>query len=412
MRKGALVAGVLALCLMGVTACGNSTPTTADGKTELTWGMWVSGTDDQNAWQKVADEASATLGDVKITLQGATFQDYFTKMSTQLASGNAPCLVAVQSLRTAQLKDGLLPLADLVKKNNVDLSAFDKSMIDGLSADGNLYALPYDVGPVVMFYNKDMFAAAGLPEPKPGWTADEFLADAKKLTGNGKYAIAPDPADLSIEPQILAYNGGRVLTTDAKLDPKNSAFSAGLQWVSDLTNVYKVSPQLPGGDTSFSTNQFQAGTTAMHIDGPWSLLDAKAKVSFNLGVTTLPAGPGGGKTYSAGSGWGISKNCATPDKAFAALKEMTGDKILSELGAAGRALPARTADQPSWINNAKIPGVDALLKTASSTAAPMPSNTNSDQLGTLFNQYLIKSINGQQKASDVMNDIASQLPAN
>lgn len=411
MRRTALLAGVLALGLLGAAACGGSPSSTApDGKTELAWAMWVGGTEDTNAWQKVADEAGAAAG-VHITLQGSTFADHFTKMSTQLASGNAPCLVAVQSLRTAQLKDGMLPLADLVQKNNLDLSVFDKSMLEGLSADGNLYALPYDVGPMMMFYNKDMFAAAGVAEPKAGWTIVEFLDTAKKLTTGGKFAIAPNPGDLAIESQVLAFNGGRVLTPDAKLDVGNADFATGVQWVSDLTNVQKVSSQFPGGDVQFASNQFTSGAVAMSIDGPWSLLDAKAKVKFNIGVTTLPVGPGGGKTYSAGSGWGIAKNCATPDQAFAALKEMTGAKILGELGAAGRALPARTAQQQVWVDHANIPGVADTLKTASANAVPIPSNPASEQLGQLFQQYLVKAINGQQPAAGVMKDIAAQMPA-
>jgi len=410
-RGTALLAVAIALAMIGIAACGASpAATTADGRTELTWAMWVSGTEDTNAWQKVADEAGAAAG-VHITLQGSTFSDHFNKMSTQLAAGDAPCLVAVQSLRTAQLKDGMLPLGDLVKSNNFDLSVFDKSMIDGLSADGNLYALPYDVGPVMMFYNKDMFAAAGVPEPKPGWTTAEFLEAAKKLTTGGKYAIAANSGDLAIESQVLAFNGGRVLTPAGKLDLRNADFASGLQWVSDLTNVQKVSPQFPGGDALFyAANQFYSGAVAMSVDGPWSLLDAKAKVRFNVGVTTLPAGPGGGKTYSAGSGWGISKNCATPEKAFAALKEMTSAKILGELGSAGRALPARTAQQQLWIDHANIPGVADTLKAASADAVPIPSNPASEQLGQLFNQYLVKAINGQEPAASVMADIASQMP--
>ncbi len=411
MRKEAFVAGALALGLIGLTGCGGgSSPTTADGKTAMTWAMWVGGTEDQQGWQKVADEVSTKLGDVKITLQGSTFQDYFTKMSTQLSSNTAPCLVAVQSLRTAQLKDGMLPLDDLVKQNKVDLSEFDDSMIKGLSADGKLYALPYDVGPVMMFYNKDRFKAAGVPEPVAGWTADDFLAASKKLAASGKPAIAPTTSDILIESQVLAYNGGRVLKEDATMDVSNTHFAKGLQWVSDLTGKEKVSTQVPGGDTAYSSNEFLSGNTALHIDGPWSLLDAKAKAKFGMGVTTLPAGTGGGKTFSAGSGWGISKQCPTPDKAFAALKEMTGDKVLGDLAAAGRALPARTSQQQKWIDNAGIPGVADTLKKAESTAVPLPSNTNSDQLSQLFNQYLVKSINGQQSAADVMKDVAAQLP--
>jgi multiple sugar transport system substrate-binding protein len=412
MRKEAFVAGALALGLIGLTGCGGgSSPTTADGKTALTWAMWVGGTEDQQGWQKVADDVSNKLGDVKITLQGSTFQDYFTKMSTQLSSNTAPCLVAVQSLRTAQLKDGMLPLDDLVKQNNVDLNEFDSSMIKGLSADDKLYALPYDVGPVMMFYNKDRFDAAGIPEPKAGWNADDFLAASKKLAASGKPAIAPTTSDILIESQVLAYNGGRVLKEDGTMEAGNADFAKGLQWVSDLTGKEKVSPQVPGGgDPAFSSNEFLSGNTAMHIDGPWSLLDAKAKAKFTMGVTTLPAGIGGGKTFSAGSGWGISKQCPTPDKAFAALKEMTGDKVLGDLAATGRALAARTAQQQKWIDNAGIPGVAETLKKAEASAVALPSNTNSDQLGQLFSQYLVKSINGQQSAADVMKDISAQLP--
>ena len=50
------------------------------------------------------------------------------------------------------------------------------------SIEGKQVALPYDVGPLVMFYNKDAFKAAGLKEPAIGWTTDEFMADAKALT--------------------------------------------------------------------------------------------------------------------------------------------------------------------------------------------------------------------------------------
>jgi len=60
----------------------------------------------------------------------------------------------------------------------------------------------------MMFYNKDMFAAAGVPEPKPGWTTAEFLDAAKKLTTGGKYAIAPNPNDLAIESEVLALTAG------------------------------------------------------------------------------------------------------------------------------------------------------------------------------------------------------------
>jgi ABC-type glycerol-3-phosphate transport system substrate-binding protein len=76
-RRRLLLAGAIALAMIGIAACGGSpAATTPDGKTELTWAMWVAGTEDTNAWQKVADEAGAAAG-VHITLQGSTFSDHF-----------------------------------------------------------------------------------------------------------------------------------------------------------------------------------------------------------------------------------------------------------------------------------------------------------------------------------------------
>jgi len=48
--------------------------------------------------------------------------------------------------------------------------------------DGTVRALPLSLNPVLLFYNKDLFTAAGLAEPQPGWTWDEFRASAKALT--------------------------------------------------------------------------------------------------------------------------------------------------------------------------------------------------------------------------------------
>ena len=63
------------------------------------------------------------------------------------------------------------------------------SITKGLQFEGKQVALPYDVGPFVMFYNKDAFKAAGLKEPAIGWTTDDFMSDAKALTKPPKYGF-------------------------------------------------------------------------------------------------------------------------------------------------------------------------------------------------------------------------------
>ncbi|MGI3783339.1 MAG: ABC transporter substrate-binding protein [Janthinobacterium lividum] len=319
MKRHALTALALS-ALLPLAACGGgssgSGSASASGGTtdQLTWSMWIAGQEDQAAWQKVADAASQ--GGAKVTIQGAPFTDYWTKLRTQLSGGSAPCIVTIQSLRAANYSDVLLPLDDLAAKAGTKLDEFDPTALEGMKVDGKLYALPYDTGPVVMLYNKDLFDEAGVPEPRPGWTAAEFEADGEKLKAKNKELFATSVEDLFLESQILAYNGGRVIKADGTLDATDAAFAQGLDW--DASLVSKGYATQASADGSADDNAFVNGKVATYVDGPWSLLGTKAKAKFHLGVTSLPAGSTP-TTFSAGSGFGVSKKCQYPDQAFAAI---------------------------------------------------------------------------------------------
>ena len=64
-------------------------------------------------------------------------------------------------------------------KAGIKAEDYAPSITEGLRYEGKQVALPYDVGPFVIFYNKDAFKAAGLKEPAIGWTTDDFMSDAK-----------------------------------------------------------------------------------------------------------------------------------------------------------------------------------------------------------------------------------------
>ncbi|MFJ1969351.1 ABC transporter substrate-binding protein [Streptomyces sp. NPDC087903] len=138
-------------------ACGNGDQSSggsrnAHGEVTLTWSMWASGTEDRNAWQKVADEVTAENPKIKVKLDTSPFADYFTKLGTRLAGGSAPCIVSMQSLRTGGYTDGMLPLDGLIAKNKLDIGSFNRSIIAGLASGGKQYALPYDFGSLVVTY--------------------------------------------------------------------------------------------------------------------------------------------------------------------------------------------------------------------------------------------------------------------
>ncbi|PPF37094.1 sugar ABC transporter substrate-binding protein [Pseudoclavibacter sp. RFBG4] len=404
-RRTKTAAAVLAIGSLALAGCASGdSAESADG---LVWSMWIGSTEDQTAWQAVGEAGAAASG-VNVTLQGAPFADYWTKLSTQLGTSAAPCIVSMQSLRINQFNSGLLPLDDLIAGSDIDLAEFDQGALDAMQVDGQQYAIPYDTGPMVLFYNKDAFAAAGVADPAPGWTADEFDAATAKLKDAGQVGFASTVEDLFLESSVLAYNGGRVLDENGEFTFDDSAFGEGVEWIAEAVQDGRATVA-NGPDNTADDNAFVNGSAASVVGGPWLLLDFNAKTDFEIGVATLPAGPNGGGTFSAGSGFGISSECADPEAALSAIAGMTSEEVLTSLAEQGRAFPARTAAQQVWFDNAGIDGLQEAMDAALETAIPLPGSAKGDQFNQLLVQYGPQMVNGDKPADEVLPEIATQL---
>lgn len=413
--KSLAVVAVAGLSITALAACGGNDGsgsaggggTDESGNTTLEWSMWSGGTAEKDAWQAAADAVNAANPKLTVNLETSSFDDYFTKMGTRIASGSAPCIVSLQSLRLGTLKDGLLPLDDLISSTGFDTSDFVPNAVEGLAADGKQYGIPYDNGPMLMLYNKDRFKEAGVNEPTTGWTWADFTAAAKQLTTDGKYGFSAYPSDLVMFPQLLSLSGEQPVSEDGKLQLDNPALQTAAQQYADLVGKDKVAPELAGNDTMFPYNQFIAGNTAMVADGPWDLLSIQTQSDFELGAVEMPAGPDGSKTVSAGSGFGISKTCAAPEQAFEAIQTITSTEQLSKLAEDGRAFPSRVSAQQPWFDNA-FEGAQAALEKAGETAEPMRVTSNWSQVATNIVQFGVPAFNGTTTMKDVFGQIQSQ----
>jgi ABC-type glycerol-3-phosphate transport system substrate-binding protein len=234
-------------------------------------------------------------------------------------------------------------------------------------------------------------------EPKPGWTVDDFKAAANKLTTGGKYGFATASADLTYLSWVQTFTGAPVVD-NGKLAVTSPAFVDGYTQYVNLMRDPKVAAPGPGaGGAGWTTmiDQFTSGQAAMMVEGPWSVISVKGQSKFPVGVAPMPAGAGGSKTYTAGSGFGISKQCKDPDAAFQAIVSMTGDKTLAELGAAGRAFPARPSVQDSWYGAADVEGARDTLDYASAHSVPLVTPNNWVQAGDVFDRYGVQALSGE-----------------
>lgn len=199
MRK--LLSLILALAMiLSLAACGNNSGTggdssdgnstggaeTASGDTvTLTWALWDK--DSTAYWQALADEYVATHENVEIEMIDLGSTDYMTQLATQLAGGNGELdVVSIKDIPgySNLVNLGMLePLNDSLTTDQADFGG----VLEQLTAeDGCFYGIPFRSDYWFLFYNKDLFDAAGVDYPSNDLTMEEYDALARQLTsGDG-----------------------------------------------------------------------------------------------------------------------------------------------------------------------------------------------------------------------------------
>lgn len=137
--------------------------------------------------QKAADKFMAENPDVKITIETFSWNDFYTKWTTGLASGNVPDMSTALPAQVAEMinADALTPINDLI--DDIGRDRFAETAIAEGSMDGNNYSVPLYRHAHVMWIRKDLLEQNGLEVPK---TWDELYETAKTLTKDGMYGLS------------------------------------------------------------------------------------------------------------------------------------------------------------------------------------------------------------------------------
>ena len=259
---------------------------------------------------------------------GQALSWYIARVLTEIAAGNGPDVILVpdDQARNFAHSGQLIDLAPTLKKYNVQISQFYPNVWNLGNLSGTTYYVPKDWADLSLMYNKTLFQKAGVPFPKAGWTWDDLLKDAQKLTiMNGSH-----PVQWGVQLQgdwlrasfsyFVHSAGGHVLspdgtTTTGYLTSKTTR--SAIQYFLALYYKYHISPT-PAELSSFgSLNLFNAQKVAMIFGGPWQLKDPYEKnPKLNFGVAPVPVGPLGKQvTEPFWAGYGVSKSSKHIDAA-------------------------------------------------------------------------------------------------
>ncbi|MBE2201339.1 MAG: sugar ABC transporter substrate-binding protein [Anaerolinea sp.] len=227
-------------------------------------------------------------------------REYRTRLATDFAAGTPPDVTLMNYRRVAAFaaNDLLEPIGPYLEASDlIQPDDFYAVALESFRWQGTVMCLPQNISSLVVYYNEDLFDAAGMPYPPDKWTWDEFVATAKALTrdldGDGvvdQYGIGIDPSLYRLAPFVW-QNGGPIVdneTVPTRLTLTRPPSLEALQWFVDLRQVHGVAPGRVEEAAQDSESRFIAGTTAMFFDSRRGTPTFRAIERFTWDVAPLP----------------------------------------------------------------------------------------------------------------------------
>ena len=301
-----------------------------------------------NSQKAVVEGFTAANPDITVDVTVADWDAYWDKLQTGLAGGAAPDVFAMDGPLGPdyQGRGVLLDLKPYIDGEGYDLGQLDDNAVkDFTTADGVVFGLPRDLNVIALYYNKDIFDAAGIPYPDDTWTWDKLIEVGKQLTkdtdGDGtvdQWGVYTETTDMENAWSSFVWQaGGDILSEDgttSALDRPESA--AGIQFLQDLIWKEKVVPD--PAIFAETGDAFEQGVAAMEINGSW-LVPTHEAAGINLGIAQLPAGPAGKATSVNPTGAVVYANTDAPEASWLLAKYLASPEAQEKIMALKASVP-------------------------------------------------------------------------
>ncbi|MEU6604310.1 sugar ABC transporter substrate-binding protein [Streptomyces shenzhenensis] len=432
--RAAAVGAVTMSLALAASACGGGSSGGGSNDSPKTLTYWASNQGagiavDKKVLQPELDKFEKQTG-IKVKLEVVPWSDLLNRILTATTSGQGPDVLNIGNTWSASLQatGALLPwdAQHLDKIGGKD--RFVDSALGSTGAEGQdpaaipLYSMAY-----ALYYNKEIFAAAGIDKPPATW--DELVADGRKIKAKGASVLGAEGANVSENIHhvfvFAKQHGADFFTADGKPDFTDDNVVAAVKSYVDLMAKDKV---IPTGDAEYAQNQsvsdFAKGEQAMLL---WQSAAANLK-SQGMGEDTYGIAPVPVRSGTPGTGTGINsmvaginiavfKNSDNLDGATEFVKFMTSDEEQTILNKAYTSIPpVRNAQEDAAFNT---PANAVLKDTLTKSAAALPQVAAESQfetaVGTAVKELFADAAAGRAVTTDSvraeLEKAQQQMPA-
>jgi len=352
------------------------------------------------------------------------YADIQTAIQTTIDGGGKPPALAVllaNSLLDLVNAGYVAPLdgyVDAMEGGDAYVSDFLPAFLANSYYDGQLYGIPFQRSAVVLYYNVDMFEAAGLEAPNSwaSWAeAAQTLTVAEGDATNWGLHFSSDWPYWLFQPLAIG-NGQNIFVDDCTVAFNAPKVIEAVQYYIDLSATYGAMPA--GVQASWATDptDFASGATAMIAHTTGSLTQILAQADFEVGVMPYPGKeegtyasvPGGGNFYILDGAPQEQKDAAWKFIEFITSPELAADFSIQTGYIASRYSAYETDAMKAYI--ATVP--QALqARDALSYAQGELAIQDMGEVRGIFHSYIQKAINGEMSATDAMNAAQAEAEA-
>lgn len=389
----------------------------------LNWAIWDK--DSTAYWTALADEYMKTHENVKIEMTDLGSNDYMTQLATQLSGGNGE--LDVLSIKDIPGYANLINLEMLEPLNDVLTTPKENfnGVLEQLTDEGGkFYGIPFRSDFWVVFYNKALFDAAGVPYPTNDMTLDDYDALMRQMTsGSGAEKVYGGHYHTwRSAVSLFGILDGKQTIVDGTYDFLKPIYERVLKQQED--GVVMDYGELKTANLHYSA-AFQNGTAAMVNMGSWFLAtmqqynasaasEGYEPVNFGMVKYPHPDGAPAGSTLGTVTSLGVNKNSENKEAAF--------DFVNWCASAEGAAVVAATGTFPAVSTSETLDIIaatdgfpdDANSKEALTTAAvylEMPLSNKASEIETVLNTEHDAIMTGAESVDEGIKNMNEQVQA-
>lgn len=408
------IAFFIVIGLIGCSDKGGDSQNDAQGEqqTEITYFSFSAAPNYEDELEQVIEAFEKENPDIKVKSELNAYDDYFVKLQTRIAGGNAPDVFELnyENFVSYAAKGTLADLTDFISEDeDFDPEQLNEQAFKAYQYDGKQFGMVENFSNVLTFYNKDLFDEAGVDYPTASWTWEDELEAAKKLTDIennvwGRFA----PVTLNEFYKVTAQNGGQVFDQEGNPTINTEENLETLKYMVEGVTEHKVSPSPAEMAGQEPEDLFQNGQLAILHTGIW-MFDTFKDVDFDWDVE-LEAGNKQKAHHFFANGLAVSDDSKQQEAAYKFAAFMSASEEVAKIRVESSwELPAIENEEVLSPYLDKSPPVNrqAVFDALDSLVLP-PSIENWSQITDVTDREFEKALLGNKTPEQVLETLESE----